>query len=365
MNDGPMPARTNLTTECVRVMRMRIDAGEWGEFLPGERRLADLLQVGRDTVRHALRELETGKIIASTASGSRRRILAAPSADTPESGTRSLKIGILSPHRLERLPQPMLFEVDQIRTALAAKNGTLRLFSPPWYDQKNPEQRLEQLTREESCSGWILYRSSMAVQQWFEKSRLPCLVRGYPQPGVTLPHLDVDWRATAHHAAAHLWRLGHRRIAVIAPQEALGGVAAAVNGIMEFPEEGFQPMKIIEDGTVEGIIRTLTRALTIKDAPTALVATRPRQAATALTWLASRGIRVPEHLSLITLASEPFLEFLVPKLTGYRVNPDATAKLVTRRLERLTGGGQSSGTNPWIVPDFEKGASAASPPAGK
>ncbi len=361
-----MPARTNLTSECVRVMKLRIEAGEWGEYLPGERRLADLLQVGRDTVRHALCELENEKFIAPTASGSRRKILGRPAAGGPH-GTPpgTLRIGMLSPHRLERLPQPMLIEVDQIRSALAARNGTLRLLSPPWYEQKNPEQRLAQLAREEGCGAWLLYRSNLAVQRWFEQNRLPCLVRGYPQAGISLPHLDVDWQATAHHAAAHLWRLGHRRIAVIAPQQTLGGVAAAVRGIMEFPEDGFHAEHLVEDGTVDGIIRTLTRALMAKDAPTALVATRPRQAATTLTWLGSRGIRVPDRISLITLASEPFLEFLVPRITGYRVNPETTAKLVIRRLERLTGGGQTGAANPWIVPDFEKGASVAAPAAQK
>ena len=357
-----MPARTNLASECVRVMRMRIDSGEWSGHLPGERRLAELLQVGRDTIRHALRDLEATGVIDSTASGSRRRILATPSEADDRAAAAALKIGMLSSYRLERLPQPMLFEVDQIRNALASRGGTLELFAPPWYDQRHPEMRLKQLVAEESCSAWILYRSNLAVQRWFETQRIPCLVRGYPQPGIGLPHLDVDWRATAHHAAAHLWRLGHRRIAVIAPEEELGGVAAAVCGIMEFPEAGFEAIKIIEDGTVEGMIRALRRHLSVKPAPTAIVATRPRQAATALTWLASRGVRVPDHISLMTLAGERFLDFLVPRVTGYQVDPETTARLVIRRLARLTHGGQGSGANPWIVPEFEDGESVAPPP---
>lgn len=356
-----MPSRTNLAAECARVMRMRIASGEWAQHLPGERRLADLLQVGRDTIRHALRELEGMGVIDSTASGSRRRILSKAAATEDRTASASLKVGMLSSYRLERLPQPMLFEVDQIRTALAARGGTLRLFAPPWYDQRNPEQRLEQLVAEESCTSWILYRSNLAVQQWFESRQIPCLVRGYPQPGISLPHLDVDWRATAHHAAAHLWRLGHRRVAVIAPEEELGGVAAAVRGIMEFPESGFEAIKITEDGTVEGLVRALKRHLSAKPSPTAIITTRPRQAATTLTWLATRGVRVPEHVSLITLASELFLDFMVPRMTGYRVNPETTAKLVTRRLERLTTGGQGGTANPWIVPEFDKGASVAEP----
>lgn len=357
-----MPARSNLTTECVRVMRMRIEAGEWAGHLPGERRLAELLQVGRDTIRHALRELEGAGVIDSTASGSRRRILTMPEDVEQRAASVELKIGMLSPHRLERLPQPMLFEVDQIRTALASRGGTLSLFAPPWYDQRQPDQRLAQLVSEEACSAWILYRSNTVVQQWFENRRIPCLVRGYPQPGVGLPHLDVDWRATAHHAAAHLWRLGHRRIAVMAPEEELGGVAAAARGIMEFPEPGFEAIKIVEDGTVEGTIRVLRRYLSVKPPPTAIVATRPRQAATTLTWLGNCGVRVPDHVSLVTLAVEPFLDFLVPRLTGYRVNPETTARLVIRRLARLTTGVQGSGANPWLAPEFEDGESVGPPP---
>lgn len=360
MSDIPLPIRSNLVAECVKVMRLRIAAGEWKEHLPGERRLAGQLQVGRDTVRLMLQELETAGVIAPASTGSRRRILATnPLPARPENQT--IRVGMLSPYRLERLPQPMLLEVDHIRTALAAKNGTFELHAPGWYENAHPENRLAQLLHEEPCSVWLLYRSTAEVQRWFERSRVPCLVRGYPQPGVHLPHLDVDWHATAHHAAGTLWRLGHRRVAILAAGESLGGVAAAVRGVMDFQDEGFRPMELTEDGTVEGTIRALTRALVGNDPPTALITTRPRQAATAMTWLGSRGIRVPDHISIVTLSREPFLEFLVPQIAGYKIDPAAVAKLVTRRLERLLGGSPFSGVNPWIVPDFIKGSSMGPP----
>lgn len=56
--NGPMPSRGNLVAECVRVMRLRIAAGEWNQLLPGERRLAGTLHVGRDTIRLAVLQLE-------------------------------------------------------------------------------------------------------------------------------------------------------------------------------------------------------------------------------------------------------------------------------------------------------------------
>lgn len=351
-----MPSRGSLVLDCVRVIQLRIAAGEWQRLLPGERRLADLLQVGRDTVRLALHQLERDGVLASADVGNRRQILVTP-AQTVPGDARPLKIGLLAHRSLERLPQPMLLEIDRIRDAFADKGGALEVYAPGWYSQRNPAKRLETLVGEEQCSAWILLRSSAAVQEWFMKRQIPSLIRGYPYPGIDLPHLDVDWHATARHAAGQLWRLGHRRVAILRPVEPLKGAEAAVCGVMELGEPEFEASVLVEDGTSLGICRVLARALHFKEPPTALIATRPRQAATALTWLATQGIRVPQHISLISLAWEPFLDHLVPEISGYRADPEAVAKLVVRRMERLVSGDSNPGGNVWITPDTVKGAS--------
>lgn len=352
-----MPSRGNLVAECVRVMHLRIAAGEWTRLLPGERRLAETLQVGRDTIRLALQQLEREGVLAPADAGARRRVLDAGSAVAAK--VRPLKIGLLAHRRLEQLPQPMLLEIDRIRDALADKGGSLEVIAPGWYEQKNPAKRLEELVGEERCSAWMLLRSSAAVQGWFMKSRTPALIRGYPHPGIALPHLDVDWQATAHHAAGLLWRMGHRRVVVLSPADPLMGVEAAVRGVRELGEPGFEATVLVENGTPGGVGRVLARALNFKAPPTAIIATRPRQAATALTWLASQGLQVPRHLSLITLAVEPFLDHLVPEISGYRVDPESVAKLVVRRLERIAAGDPNPGGNAWITPETVKGASIA------
>lgn len=358
MNEAWMPSRGNLVAECVRVMRLRIGAGEWPGQLPGERRLADILQVGRDTVRLALQQLEREGLLSPADAGSRRRVLAASRTLAP-SAASGFKIGLLAHRRLEQLPQPMLLEVDRIRDALADKGGSLEVFAPSWYEQKNPSKRLEEMISEERCGAWVLLRSSAAVQGWFMKSKVPVLIRGYPHPGVELPHLDVDWEATARHAAGSLWRKGHRHVVVLSPSEPLMGVAAAVEGVRSLGESGFEFTELKENGTSLGVARALSRALNLKNPPTAIIATRPRQAATALTWLGSQGLRVPTDLSLITLAWEPFLDHLLPEISGYRVQPDAVAKLVVRRLERIAAGDPNPGGNAWITPEVVRGASVA------
>lgn len=361
MPDSPMPMRGSLVEECVKVMCLRMSAGEWQDFLPGERRLAEILHVGRDTIRLALVRMERAGWVAPVGVGARRRILQGGKQVTPRDEGRALKIATLVHCRIELLPQPILLELDHLRQALAATGGSLEVVSPAWYEQRNPEKRLEALVREQPADAWLLFRSSAAVQGWFMKRRLPALIRGYPHPGIEMPYLDVDWMATARHAAAQLWRLGHRRVVVLAPVEVLMGVAAAVRGVLEFNEPGFKAVALTEDGSAVGVARVLARVLAMPEPPTALIVTRSRQAATALTWLASQGVKVPEHLSLITLGWEPFLDHLVPEISGYRIHPEPVAKLVVRRMERLAVGGATPPGSTWITPEVVKGKSMVAP----
>jgi DNA-binding LacI/PurR family transcriptional regulator len=360
MDKARMPARVNLVVECARVIRLRIVEGEWQGILPGERSLAENLEVGRDTVRLALQLLEREKVLSPARAGSKRSIRI-PANQHPVSKSVNLRIGILSPRRLEQLSQPMLLEVDHLRRALTGKGDSLELFAPAWYEQKNPAKRLAQLVKDEPCSAWILFRSSAHIQRWFEESEVPCLVRGYPQANIHISHLDVNWEATARHAAGRLWRLGHRRVGILIPTEMLGGVQAAVKGATELGEPDFSVVEIPENGTVEGGILALSRAFALKNPPTALIATRPRQVATAMTWLASKGIRIPTQISLISIAHEPFLDYLVPAISGYRVDPETVSKQVIRRIGSLVAGDPGRGGHSWITPEVVKGASISKP----
>lgn len=363
MNQAWMPMRGSLVAECARVLRLRIEAGEWIDCLPGERRLAEILQVGRDTVRLTLAEMEQQGWLEPVATGKKRRIAAKRKVSGNGVAT-SLRLGMLSPQRLERLNQPMLLEVDQVRRSLADKGGSFEVYAPGWYESKQPAKRLQEFIESERRVAWILYRSSVAVQRWFAESGIPCLVRGTPYEGIPLPFLDVDWQATARHAAGMLWRQGHRRVGILTPPDYLRGVEAAVKGAQETGEAGFEVIELAENGSAAGIERIFTRAMRLTPRPTALIATRSRQVATLFGCAARAGLRVPDDLSVVSLAREPFLEHLLPEVTGYRTDPAVVAKQVVRRIEQLTAGNLNPGGNPWIVPDMVKGGSVAPPAKG-
>lgn len=357
-DDSLLPRRNSLVNECVRVMNSRIAAGEWVDVLPGERRLAELLNVGRDTIRLSLAELTVAGVIGTGEAGRHRRLTAERGGgNKPHRDT--WRIGMLSPFRLERMSQSILAEVDQVRSLLAQRGGVLEVLAPPWYDSPKPQRKLLNLLDSEARDAWILYRSSKAIQAAFQTSCTPCVIRGYPHAGVDLSHMDCDWTATGRHAMGELWRKGHRRIGMLLPQDGLRGNAAAWQGAASFKEEGVELIKIGEDGSNGGLAAAMSATLARRDRPTAFITTRPRQTITLLTWLGSQGFRVPLDFSLISLATEPVMDHCVPAMTAYRLDPLAFAKRVVRHLELLVAGRIGSQGSLLLMPELVAGASVA------
>jgi DNA-binding LacI/PurR family transcriptional regulator len=356
MKSTPMPVRSSLVQECIRVILLRLEAGEWSGGLPGERTLAQKLDVGRDTVRLALQQLEHDRVVSPAESGRKRRVLNVKDRRSAKQD-RELRIGVLSPRRLEQLPQPILFEIDHLRRALSQNGGSLDLFSPSWFENEDPTRHLARLLEDEPCNAWVLFRTTEQIQRWFAKSAIPCLVRGYPFAEGLLPHLDVNWEATARHACGRLWRHGHGRVGILIPPGQLRGVEAAVKGARELGEADFSLIELPENGTVEGVCKALARALQMKNPPTAIIAIRPRQAATALTWLGTQRIRIPADFGIVSLAHEPFMDHFVPEISAYRLDPATVSKLVIRRVKTLISGIPGRTINPWIMPQVVKGAS--------
>jgi len=358
LDDSLLPRRNSLVGECVRVMKARIAAGEWAEHLPGERRLAALLNVGRDTIRLTLGELTAEGLIAGGESGRHRRLTGGREGRDIRH-RENWRIGMRPPLRLATMSPPGLAAWDQGGTLLAHRGGVLQLLSPPWYDAPQPQRKLLHLLAAEPQDAWILYRSSREIQAAFQASRTPCVIRGYPHQGIDLPHMDCDWTATGRHAVGELWRKGHRRIGVLMPRDGLRGNTAAWQGAVSFHEENVVLLEIRDDGTNAGLTSAVSAAIGHAEAPTAFITLRPRQTITLLTWLGSQGFRVPRDFSLISLATESFMAHCVPAMTAYRLDPLVFAKRVVRHLELLVGGQLGSQGSLLLMPEMVPGVSVA------
>ena len=351
-----LPKKNSLVNATAHSIQERIRGGVWKGFLPGERALAETLQVGRDTLRQALKSLENDGWLETTSQGARRRIR------TAKKNRRAAlhgRIALLSPKRLEEMSPSMLLEIDHLRRILGLHELQLEIVSPDLFHLISPGNQLEQLVKRTRADVWLLHQTSLPIQEWFQQHQLPCLIRGYPQPGISLPFFDTNWEATAFHAGGMLLRAGHRRIGLILPDQKLEGHFASSAGLQRAIKQNPTPASlqtIREDRTKEHLAHGLEQAFASADFPQALVATRARHVLTVLSWLAMKGKKVPQDVSLIALDHNPMFEFLFPSIASYRIPAEQNARTLAHRLQTLQNGGKISAA-PWIFPEFLPGNS--------
>ena len=140
----------------------------------------------------------------------------------------------------------------------------------------------------------------------------------------------------------HLLSLGHRRIAAItgprgwvATEDRLRGYYAALAGAGIMPDPEIEIESNFEIGGGESAAR---RLLDLADPPTAIFAFNDNLAIGAVRAAQARGLRVPEHLSVVGFDDTEHATIVTPTLTTVRqplAEMGRTAvSLLTRLLDR-------------------------------
>ncbi len=350
--------RASVIDQAAQVLREGVDRGDWQDWLPGERRLSDELQVGRNTVRAALQRLaREGCVRIVPGQGSR------VARSTPARGSRVQSVvGLLAPEPLDRLRPRQALWIDALRASLAEAGCLLKLFDGPQYFRANPEAALARLVEQEKCGCWVLVRSNRGCQRWFEQHRVPCVIAGSCHEGLRLPFVDLDHRALCRHAANTLLRLGHRRIAFLTQVPAAAGDMMSESGFLEGAKLFPAPAEavIVHHGTgkqaiVHGVRRLMQRA----HPPTALLVNNSYLYLTVFSILAQSGRRIPQDVSLISRDADTFLSHLDPEPACYVEDPHQFARKLARITTRLLQGVPPQPPQVQLIPRLEVGASLA------
>ena len=352
-----LPRRPSLPLEAASFLREQIVRGNWPRMLPGEMELARELQVGRNTIRAALAVLEKEGLVR-TASGRRREVV----GKVKNLRAKGKKIAvILLPEPWHRLPTFSLQWVEALRLRMQMIGWHLQLVVEPTAFGCAPTRALESLLSQHPSAVWLLYRSTVAMQRWFQKQQVMTVVAGSCYAGITLPQVDTDFRAGCRHAAARLLGLGHRSLAVLAPAVSFPGDDESLLGFREGAEGASVQVLPVKD-TKASVIQALQSILRSRARPTALFTFEARHAATALTFLAKHRVAVPEQMALVSRNDEEFLTHLVPEPSRYERRPDAFAKKFAHLVTTLSSGIPLGQTKHLIVPSFIRGESLGRAP---
>jgi DNA-binding LacI/PurR family transcriptional regulator len=184
-----------------------------------------------------------------------------------------------------------------------------------------------------------------------EKRELPFIALGMEEGLGDTPGIAIDNFGGAQAAARHLVELGHRRVAILGIGEMWNGVLAAPEQVLQTPyltvterakgywagmaEAGVTADAVLyadSDSTQDSVWAAMDLLFAQDNPPTAILGMSDRAALLAMGWLASKGLRVPEDVSVVGFDGVPEAEFAVPGLTTVQQPFDAIAEMAVSSI---------------------------------
>jgi LacI family transcriptional regulator len=348
----PLARKKSLIFETADAVRSALEQGVFTGRLPGERKLCEMLRVSRPTLRAALGKIATEGWV-DVAQGRPRRVLRR--VRSPIARARP-KLVVLTPLHTEEMPGAFRVILEELRNRLLNAEMLLEVVVEPGAFSARPHRMLDALVQAHPESIWLLHLSAESTQRWFFERAVPCVLAGTPVDGVSLPGVDLDYRAACRHAASTFLNAGRRHLAMLIPEGGRGGEeesrAGFLEGVSGRGSTLVEPWVMRHDASVLGVCRALQRLLRQTPRIDGLLVGRAGNALTVLTHLLRTGIRVPGDIALISRDDDPFLAHTDPAVARYGSRPSQFAGALTRMVEKLVQGSASGGEVRLIVPDL-------------
>jgi len=359
------PVRLSLIGQTAECLRAGLQGGRWAGVLPAEGELSRELGVSRGTLRSALAMLFKEGVLQPGGRGGRHSVSA--QVKRRKQGLATLRgnlVRLLS-------PQPRFIiggDAQIVFQTLAETLGRAGLhlefeYHPGVGALRRPEAALRKLTAQPNTAGWMLYRSSRMVQEWFAGSGIPAVVLGGIFPGLVLPHAEFDLAAASRHAAGIFAARGHRRMVFLSVEKATAGdLASGAAFCAAAAAAGAHAETVIFDDTVPGLCRRLDGLLHATPAPTAYLVAMPNHVQPTIGHLARRGYPVPQVAAVIARLNSRMLAEFVPSVARYAMDADRlgrqAARLLIQALQPTRGGTVGHSV---ITPEYVDGETAGGP----
>lgn len=345
-----LPKRISLSIQTATAMRKAITGGAWMEFVPSERRLCEIFQVSRPTVRAALQRLAQEGLI-DIQHGRRNRLAPRPRA---RAKTESRLVALITAGPAAHISVMTYHGISEMRTQLAKHGFTTEILACRGRSADAQRRKLERFMRENRVFCSVLISVRQELQQWFSDRALPALVIGSCHPNVKLASLDVDYRSVCRHAAGIFLGKGHRRLALIVPNSGLAGDLASEQGFIEgvakirkSPDAG--GIVVRHEGTPPSLTAKLDKLFRSAAPPTALLVAKPQFTFFVIMYLLRRGLAVPTVVSLIARDHDYLFESAT---SHYNFGGDVYAHRLCRLMLQMVGQGFLAPEPNLIFPEY-------------
>jgi len=351
--------RLSLATQVADILRAEIGNGVWKDWLPSERELSRTLHISRNTCRGGLRLLQRETLIEPVKGRGIRLIQPVKHRENARSNGHGHTVGVIMPHSLALMPPHSGVVLDKLREELTMFGAQICTYDCPGGYKRNPATALERLVTHHRHDCWVLTRSTEAMQAWFMRRGIPCVISGSVYSGMKLPFADQDRRALCRHAAGHFIALGHRRIAFLNRRHRTAGDLESEEGFLEAvrasSHRDIDARLVYHDDTRDMAIKQLGTLWRGGSSPTALLIANPYCYLSVASALAAKGLAVPADLSLISRDDETFLTYLQPEPARYILDPSRLARKLVSVIRPLLQHTTANRENGKILSRFEAG----------
>lgn len=316
-------------------LREEVRRGTWRGLLPGVKLLATQLGVNHKTVQAALEQLEQEEVLVNEGPRRRRRI----AREWADGGKRPLRLAILCFGDGDRRED----HIKEIRHRLIEAGHSPFFASRTLEDLEFSQKRVAAFVSEGAADAWLVVAGSREVLAWFGEQDFPVMALFGRWGQARVAGVGPRKAPAYEEMVARLSALGHRRIVMLArsqrilpvpgiPEQAFLGALEA-NGIPVSPAYNLP----VWENTRVGFHRQLETLYQVTP-PTALVVQEPVLFTAAQQFLARRGLRVPEDVSLVCSDADPIFEWQVPSVAHIRSDSAPWVRHVLRWAARVSSG---------------------------
>ncbi len=340
-------------------LRQEIEAGRWEEWLPDERALSASLNISRPTLSRALGILENERRLTRFP----RRGWQIKQNGTPDQGgiATTPTIGIL----LNSAAQ-LTFMLFEIVKELQKLGMLVLVFNQDTLTHTNKGTRnyLETLIKkyDNEINCWLLLHVNSQVKKWMKELRANCLSYDKNRDDCQMPGVYENQLLVTTHALNLLANRGHRNVMII----------NSVNDDDRTVIENFQAQKTAErrkttihlyDLALEqnSLDKGVDRLIRLNPRPTGVIINNFWSYLTLSGNLNRHGIRIPEDVSVVCLASGVYSKFLYQKVTEYRIDIKRCVSKIKDQIMLILKGDRTPNVVE-ILPELHPGETVASPP---
>lgn len=304
-------------------LRSELLRGTWQGIMPGVLTLETQLGVNRNTVQAALRLLEGEGLLVPEGMGRARRIRV-PDNFAP----RSLRLQILPYERSDRTWHVML----DLQHRLLDAGHNVGVASRTMLELGMDVGRVAHFVEKCEADAWVIISGSREILEWFAVQPLPAFALFGRRRNVPIAGIGPDKTPALAEVVQRLAGLGHKRIVMLMRQEQIMPVPGAL-GRAFLGELAAQGLPVGDynlpcwPNSPEGLLACLDSLFAVSP-PTALIVDEAFLAKAAQHHLARRGIRVPEHVSLVCLDPDPSFDWYRPRMAHIRWDPRLAVKRI-------------------------------------